>query len=273
MTSLLIRLRTTVIVLISYACAASGACADAAPRAGALTILTEHSPPGSMIENGKVRGFATDKVREILRRAHVTYTLDLVPWKRAYTAALEHPSTCVYSTSRTPEREALFKWVGPTDQGDWVLMGRAGDAPVLRSLDDARGMRIGTYYGDARDEYLRARGFQVDPVPNDMLNPPKLLARRIDLWAAGMRRGSNVLERNGWAGKIVPVFTFKQISVYLACNPAVPDALIARMNEAAAAIERDGSARRIEQHYETQTDVPAGRAAPSTRGNDRNTPP
>ena len=231
------------------------ACAYAAGER--LTILTEHSPPASMREQGKLSGFATDKVREIARRAQLTYDIDLVPWKRAYTAALQHPHTCVYSTSRTAEREALFKWVGPIDQGEWVLMGRAGDAPQLHTLEDARGLRIGTYHGDARDEFLRAQGFVVDPAPNDLLNPPKLIARRIDLWAAGMRHGSTVLERNGWAGKIVPLLTIKKIKLYLACNLAVPDAAIARMNAAVQAIERDGTAHRIERQYELWTETVA----------------
>ena len=244
--------------LTALLCAAAFAQPSCARAAGErLVILTEHSPPASMREQGKLSGFATDKVREIARRAHVSYEIDLVPWKRAYTAALQEPHTCVYSTSRTPEREELFKWVGPIDQGEWVLMGRAGEARVLRTLDDARGLRIGTYHGDARDEYLRGLGFQVDPAPNDLLNPPKLIAHRIDLWAAGIRPGSTVLERNGWAGKIVPLLTIRKIKLYLACNRAVPDEVISRMNVALQGIERDGSAHRIERRYELWTEAGA----------------
>jgi ABC-type amino acid transport substrate-binding protein len=125
------------------------------------------------------------------------YTIDLLPWKRAYTAALERPDACVFSTTRTPEREASFKWVGPIGEADWVLMARADRAFSLRSLDDARGYRIGTYNGDARDDYLRTRGFDVDPAQNDLINPRKLMMNRIDLWAASMQRGSLALDR--WA--------------------------------------------------------------------------
>ncbi len=222
----------------------------AAPR---LYIATEHSPPASMSDGGRVIGTGTDKVREIMARTGTSYTIELLPWKRAYTAALTRPDACVFSTTRTGERENLFKWVGPTDEADWVLLGRADRALQIRSLEDARGLRIGTYNGDARDEYLRARGFQVDPAPNDMINPRKLLMNRIDLWAASLRRGSAVLEQNGWAGRIVPVFTFARVRVYLACNPGVPDALIARMNESLDAMGKDGTLRRIERHYESWT--------------------
>ena len=177
----------------------------------------------------------------------------MLPWKRAYNAALTRPNVCVYSTTRTPEREQLFKWVGPTDEGEWVLLGRADRNYRLTTLEDARSLRIGTYHGDARDEYLRARGFNVDPAPNDMINPQKLLMNRIDLWAAGLKRGTVVMESNGWAGIIVPVLTFNRVKLYLACNRAVPDATINRLNAALIAMDKDGTTRRLNHKYDGYT--------------------
>ena len=52
-------------------------------------------------------------------------TLLAVDLARAYAAARERPNACVYATSRTPERESSFKWVGPIDSAEWVLMARA----------------------------------------------------------------------------------------------------------------------------------------------------
>ncbi|HEX8614572.1 MAG TPA: transporter substrate-binding domain-containing protein [Telluria sp.] len=220
------------------------------PAPPQLLITTEHSPPAIMLEGERVVGYSTDKIHEIMARTGLSYSIDVLPWKRAYTSAVQRPNGCVYATTRTPEREALFKWVGPTDEGAWVLLGRADRNFRLTTLDDARGLRIGTYNGDVRDDYLRARGFKVDPAPNDMLNPQKLLMNRIDLWATGLRPGGGVLEQNGWAGKIIPVLVFNRVKAYLACNRAVPDALIDKMNAALDAMNRDGTARRIEQRYD-----------------------
>ena len=227
------------------------ACAGAQPSAGPLYITTEYSPPTSMQEGDKIIGSATEKVREAMARSAIAYTIEMLPWKRAYTAAMARPDGCVYSTTRTPERERLFKWIGPTDEGDWVLLGRADRQYHLQTLEDARALRIGTYHGDARDEYLRARGYLVDPAPNDMINPPKLMMNRIDLWAAGLRRGSAVLALNGWSTKIVPVLVFNRVKLYLACNLAVPDATIDKLNAAFSAMDRDGTARKLEHKYDT----------------------
>ena len=56
-----------------------------------------------------------------MKRSGTPYHLHFLPWARAYTYGLEKPQHCVFSTSRTAEREALFKWVGPVSQIDWVL--------------------------------------------------------------------------------------------------------------------------------------------------------
>jgi polar amino acid transport system substrate-binding protein len=227
---------------------------DVSTRRPALYVTTEAAAPSSMLDSeGRVVGISTDKVRAALERAGLSYTIELLPWKRAYAAARERRDACVYSTSRTPEREDQFKWVGPIDSADWVLMARAGSRIALHALEDARPYRIGTYNGDARDGYLRSRGFRVDPAPNDLTNPRKLLLGRIDLWAAALRVGSPVLEQNGWAGKIVPVLVFNRIDVYLACNLAVPDGVIARLNGAIAVLEREGAMNRIERAYDHWT--------------------
>ena len=214
-----------------------------------LYIATETSPPASMLEGRTVVGSSTDKVREIMARTGIPYRIDLLPWKRAYTLAMRRGNACVYSTTRTPEREDLFRWIGPLDEGQWVLLALAERGYQFASIEDARGLRIGTYHGDAREHYLRARGFQVDSAQNDLINPQKLLLNRIDLWAASLRRGSHVLEKNGWSASIVPVLTFRTVQLYLACNKGMPKATAVRMQNALNAMERDGTSRRIERKY------------------------
>jgi len=238
------------VVLLAAPGGEAGAAVSTGAAAPRLYITTETSAPSSMLEGSRVIGIATDKVREAMQRAGIDYTIELLPWKRAYLAAQQRPDACVYSTSRTPERETLFKWVGPTDVGYWVMMARADSKFRLRSLEDARGLRIGTYNGDARDAYLRARGFRVDTANEDLANAGKLLLDRIDLWAASLRSGSTILARYGYDKKIVPVLEFNRVELYLACNPGVPDALVNRLNAAFEAIARDGTGRRIERSYE-----------------------
>jgi polar amino acid transport system substrate-binding protein len=245
-----------VAAMLTLVCAVSEA--QQAPQAQRLYLATEAAPPYSVREGEHVVGIGADTVREMMARAGIEHTMELLPWKRAYTAALERSDACVFSTTRTPEREPLFKWIGPIGEADWVLMGRADRKLHLDNLDQAHPYRIGTYNGDARDQYLRSRGFNTDPAPNDMLNLRKLMANRIDLWAASIRRGSVALARMGYADKVVPVLVFNRIRVYLACNRGVPDAMTARMEAALDAMEHDGTVQRILHRYDDYG-MPKGR--------------
>jgi polar amino acid transport system substrate-binding protein len=220
----------------------------------ALTITAEFSPPANMLAGDEVIGREGEKIRDMLGRAGISYKIGILPWKRAYTMAQRETYTCVYSTTRTPEREKQFKWVGPTDEAEWILMGRAGHRFQLSNLEDARPLRIGTYNGDSRDEYLRARGFHVEPVPNDASNPKKLMVDRIDLWAVSVRSASSASLQARFAPDIVPVLVFNRVKVYLACNTSVPDAMIERMNMALDMMRRDGSFARLERKYENWTE-------------------
>jgi polar amino acid transport system substrate-binding protein len=221
---------------------------SAAP-AVTLRIATERMPPSSMVVDGVIGGRETDKIRELMARTGTAYTLELLPWKRAYVGALTHDYACVYSTTRTPAREPLFKWVGATDYAEWQLWGRVDAGLSLKTLEDARRLRIGTANGDARDEFLRGRGFIVEPVNDDMLNVQKLLMRRIDLWAVSVRHGTRG-PRGLTGSELAPLLSFHRVQVYLACNHSVPDALIERLNAAVAEMWRDGTMERIGRKYE-----------------------
>jgi polar amino acid transport system substrate-binding protein len=232
---------------LAFAGAVAALCA---PVAATITITAETTVPAVMLEKGRVTGHAAEKVHEIMRRAGLPYTIALMPWKRAITLAHTNPTTCVFMTTRTLERETWFHWIGPISQADWVLYGRADRQYNIRSLDDARGLRIGAYNGDVRGEFLREHGLNVEFVQNDDSNPRKLMLDRIDLWVNSTRSSRAVLARVGLTGKIVPVHTYRMVKLYLACNAATPDADVARMHAALRSMEADGSYKAIEQRFE-----------------------
>jgi polar amino acid transport system substrate-binding protein len=232
-------------LVLAGSCAAAGA----TPRPH-LYITTEHSPPSAMMDGKRITGFAAEKIRVIMERAGIDYDMAMLPWKRAYVTAQTQADSCVFSTTRVPEREAMFKWVGPTHENDWTLFGQAGRHYRLTKLEDAKKLRIGVYNGDVRGDYLAQRGFAVDAVQDRLSNPRKLLLNRIDLWASSIRVGSAIVAQNGWKGRIVPVLTFKRTDLYLACNPAVPDALVRKMNAALQAMNREGVSAAIERQFD-----------------------
>ncbi|MCG2584993.1 ABC transporter substrate-binding protein [Massilia sp. TS11] len=223
-------------------------CASPA-RAAPLRLVTEEVPPSVMKQGERITGYSADKVRTLMERTHTPYTMTMYAWSRSFSLAQTQADTCVFPMARLPEREALFKWVGPLHASDWMLVGRARDRHVLRSLDDARGLRIGSYVGDYRARTLQEHGLQVEFVADDALNIKKLLMGRIDLWVASRRHAEIEIERRGLKGQLVPLLTFRRTDVYLACNRALPDAEIARLNAGWHAMLTDGTVAVIEARY------------------------
>lgn len=221
----------------SLALALAGACC-AAGATPSIYITTDLPVPAGVERHASANPTLIERMHDVATRAGVDYTIRQYPWKRAYAVALGRNDGCVYATSRTPDREAQFKWIGPMYERTWVLAGRAGQDYNVKTLEDARKYRIGTFAGDASHEYLRSRGFKVDPAQDDSANPTKLLLGRIDLWvSATSNTGPEFLSYYPHA--IVPVLKFHTVGLYLACNKGVPDAVVTRMNTTAAAMLRD----------------------------------
>lgn len=219
--------------------------------ANAVILVTEEYPPFNIVnhKNGEISGLSTDKVIEIMHRAGEKYTLAAYPWTRAVQMALNSTETCVYSTSRTPARENLYKWVGPLSKQNWVIFARADDTRNPKSLDDLRPYVIGAYRSDAIAEFLSVHGFVTDLASTDADNPRKMLHGRFDFWAAGELLGWEIIKQQGLNKLIVQLFTFNQTDLYLACNKNFPQAKIDSFNQLLKEMEKDGSSAAIEKKY------------------------
>ena len=234
------------------ACTAAVICQGAAAQSPVappeLRLLTEEYPPFNMVVQGKLTGVSTGIVRALMARQRINYTMEVVPWQRAITTARDVPNACVFSMSRTPERENNYQWIGPLVENEWVLFAREGEVRKPKDLEDARGMRIGSYAGDAIVHYLRERGHQVDVAPADANNPRKLMAGRIDYWATGKLIGFYILQQEA-PSDIVPVLSFNKTRMYLACHRSLDSKLVEQLNAQLGQLARDGSIERIYQSF------------------------
>lgn len=217
----------------------------------ALTLTTEDYPPFNIVgaKSQKVSGISTEKVIEIMLRAKENYTITAYPWVRAYQLAQKERDTCVFSTTRTPEREALFQWVGPLVKNNWYIFAKQGDTRAPKNLDELKPYSIGTYRGDAIAEYLIKKGFKVDIAKTDEDNPQKLLKNRFDFWATGELLGLAILKRKNLSDKITPIFLFNQSEMYLACNINMDNKKINFYNKILQGMDKDGSNLSIENKY------------------------
>ncbi|SFB25889.1 polar amino acid transport system substrate-binding protein [Pseudomonas sp. NFIX10] len=221
-----------------------------------LVLLTENFPPYNMAKNGKnfaqdenIHGIAVDIVREIFKRADISYSLTLrFPWERIYKLALENPGYGVFVMARLPEREKLFKWVGPIGPDDWIMLAKADSKIALDSLEQARQYKIGAYKGDAIAETLAKQGLKPIVVLRDQDNARKLVNGQIDLWATGDPAGRYLARQEG-VNDLKTVLRFNSAELYLALNKDVPDDVVARLQAALDELRKEGAVDAIMARY------------------------
>ncbi|QZP34784.1 substrate-binding periplasmic protein [Pseudomonas sp. DR48] len=221
-----------------------------------LVLLTENFPPYNMAKNGKnfaqdenINGIAVDIVRAMFKRAEVSYSLTLrFPWERIYKLALEKPGYGVFVMARLPDREKLFKWVGPIGPDDWIMLAKDDSKISIESLEQARKYKIGAYKGDAIAETLAKQGLNPIVVLRDQDNAKKLESGQIDLWATGDPAGRYLARQEGVNG-LKTVLRFNSAELYLALNKDVPDDVVARLQAALDQLRKEGVVDEIMARY------------------------
>jgi polar amino acid transport system substrate-binding protein len=184
------------LTLIS-ACGDAGLAAAQAP----LRIVTEELPPYNMTLDGRVTGMSTEVVQAVLKEIGLDASIQIMPWARAYELALQESNVLIYSISRTPEREPLFRWVGTIAPTKWYIYSLA-DRPVkLDSLSDARGHQIATVNRDVGEQYLVSKGFRIGAELQSSnkyeQNYRKLKVDHVELWISNELNALYLTRQNG----------------------------------------------------------------------------
>lgn len=248
--------KSLLIALLGAGWLLAGSAQAEVPANYRMVLLTENFPPYNMAINGKnfareenINGVAVDIIREMFKRAGIQYNLTLrFPWDRIYKLALEKPDYGVFVTARLPEREALFKWVGPIGPDDWVLLGKS-DSPIsLSSLEEAKQYKVGAYKGDAIAEYLVEKGLQPITALRDQENVKKLMAGQIDLWASGDPAGRYLAKQEGITG-LKTILRFDSAQLYLALNKAVSDEVVQKLQTELDKMRSEGLVDEILNNY------------------------
>lgn len=223
--------------------------------AQALTLLSEENPPFNYTANGKLTGLVTELVMETAKRANVPYTIEVLPWNRAYMRAQAEKDTCLFATARLDSREKLFNWVGPFANNLWAVYGRGNFAGSVRSLIDLKPYLIGGVVNDAKVEYLKENGVtNIKQVIDDRMNPPRLLLSaedpdHIDLWVTGYY-GERDVAKAAKVTDIKLVFIVREIPLYLACSPQTSPKVVKALSESVEKMRAEGLLAEVAANYE-----------------------
>jgi ABC-type amino acid transport substrate-binding protein len=201
------------------------------PAAGKLRVITEAYPPYNFVDkNGSVTGQSVEIVQAILQQSGKTATVEVMPLAEGLDLALEGPNILVFSINRTPQREGLYKWVGPIGDYKQVFYARKGSSIRVDKLEDTRAAKIGVYKGDAGNQFLASKGFtNLDESQTDLEALKKLADNRVQLWL-GNKGGLAVTAKQAGIrpDELVELpVVVTQADLYIAISKDVPDSTVA----------------------------------------------
>ena len=86
-----------------------------------IRIIAEDYKPLSYLQEGKLIGPSVEILQLLMKKLKVQSSILIFPWLRGYLTTRDEPNTALFSTTRTKERESLFKWVGPLSQKEFSI--------------------------------------------------------------------------------------------------------------------------------------------------------
>lgn len=223
--------------------------------AASIKAYTEALPPLNYEENGKVSGFASELLRQMAGEAGHSVQLEVMPWMRAYRTVKQQPGSALYSIVRNPEREALFKWVGPIAPRRIMVYALASrpDVKVRRPQDLLR-YRLGVLAESSAASQLLQLGLpeaRLEYGQSDEVNLKKLLLGRADGvvmldWAMRWQQKLQQVD----AARIRPVWSLDQRYQYwFAFNKDTDPATLRSLQRALDQLRADGRLAALKRRY------------------------
>jgi polar amino acid transport system substrate-binding protein len=196
-----------------------------------ITFYTEFYPPANYMENDKLVGISVDSLRLIWAEQGISeQPILLVPWARGYRNVLKTPNTALFTMSRTPAREDMFKWVGPLFNSVHVLMAKKTSGLKFDNFGDVLNYRVATVQGDISQISLQQIGF-----PESNMAKVTDLERafvmmklgRVDMMMVSIHGFQHLTKLlNVDSSNFEQVWQVNQIGNYIAFNLQTPDKVI-----------------------------------------------
>lgn len=185
-----------------------------------LRLLTEDYPPFNYLnQSGEVVGSATELLKTAFGMIGIEAEFQLLPWARALTETQMIENTCVYSTTRTQEREEQFVWIGPLLNNQWGAFTLAASDVQAKHLDEISHLRMGSSREDAIAQYVQNLGYDLVLASSDPENVDRLKAGLIDVWLTSIDAAEHLASGQNIA--LDKLFIFNDTQLYLACNKAM----------------------------------------------------
>jgi polar amino acid transport system substrate-binding protein len=222
-----------------------------------FNIMTEEWEPYNFEKDGVIQGVSVDILVLMLEKAGSSQGLNdikIFPWARAYREIQEKPDSILFTTARTPEREYMFKWVGPIFEITSHFYALKKRKIKIRSFEDLKKYRIGTLRDDATETLIiNKTGMKLsdfDRAPKRVVNLQKVLSRRVDMTLMSRDAFLFTCKESGLnPDAFEPVFMLHKIVMYYAFSRDTSDLVIKKLQSSLDEIKKSGTIDRIMKKY------------------------
>lgn len=203
-----------------------------------LKYLTEqYRPYNYQVDHNPPEGLAVELLRRIWQQLGIAeQPIRVMPWPRAYNQLNVQPDVVLFSTARTQERTAKFKWACPIARSPIVLLALKESRIRLQTIQDANRYRIEAMRDDVSHQLLLSQ--RVDPAAihtNHALSSAlkQLGKHRADLVASNSPVAWLQLEELGVDSRqYEEVWTLGSEEFCYAFNSQIDDALVQQFQQA-----------------------------------------
>ncbi|MBA1228177.1 amino acid ABC transporter substrate-binding protein [Pseudomonas viridiflava] len=217
-------------------------------------VVTEVWAPYNYEENGQLTGMTTEIVQAIMAVNANDFKIVLAPSMRASHTLRMRPKTIMYSMFRTPEREALYKWVGPIVE-ESIHPYQLATSPPITSLEQLlHAPQITTRHAGLLPDMLESLGFKnLDKSATESVQLYRMLlndrtAIIIGDTDAGVAYQSRQLNIAPGTLRQIPIELYRS-SLYIAFSRDCEDELVASWASALETLRQSGELERIQRRY------------------------
>lgn len=127
-----------------------------------LQVYTENFPPYNYMRNSQITVINAKLTSLMCIEANIDCQFELLPWNRAFKLTSMSKNKGLISTSRSPEREDLFLWVGPLNSSNSYLYKLKSREDILvGTIEDAKKYSIGIQRDGVYTDVLTKLGFKM----------------------------------------------------------------------------------------------------------------
>jgi polar amino acid transport system substrate-binding protein len=218
----------------------------AAASAQTVSFTTEDYAPFNYRDGKVIKGATVEQVEKVMADIGVDYTIEMMPWARAYTLAQSTPMTCVFATAHNGLRDPLFKWVEPLLIDRNILIKAKDSAVTADNLEEAKKYLVGTWREDYTETTLKEKGFPKLDVASDFnATMRKLLGGRIDMMPISELYFDKLKQDQPL--EMVTVLSSQPMGI--ACQKDFPDDLLHKMQASLDKLIADGTQKQIFLKY------------------------